>query len=190
MSTLPIPAERGPSRVAPAARHSAEPGQHLIFMLGGETFAIGILNIREIIEYGDLTEVPMMPDVVRGVINLRGSVVPVVDLSARFGRGRTSIQRRSCAVIVEVAGVEDRQVVGVLVDSVNEVQDLAAEQTEPPPSFGAHLRADFIAGMARLGSRFIIILDSRRVLSLEDLEQLHASRCALGHQPVETAGAR
>ncbi len=189
MSTLPSVQDRSAVRVPASVKHNAEAGQYLIFTLGGEPFAIGILNIREIIEYGDLTEVPMMPEVVRGVINLRGAVVPVVDLSARFGRGRTAIQRRSCVVIVEVAGEDDRQVVGVLVDSVNEVQDIPADQIEPPPSFGARLRAEFIAGMARLGSRFVIVLDVRRVLSLEDLELAGSAAGPLAHEVVESGSA-
>src|SRR5512135_3491928 len=100
----------------------SEEQQYLTFMLSGEMFALGILNIKEIIEYGSLTEVPMMPSFIRGVINLRGSVVPVVDLSARFGRERTQVSRRTCIVIVEVQGGDGtKQDIGVMVDSVSEV---------------------------------------------------------------------
>jgi len=187
MNTLAHTAGGVPAHRSEAVhRPLIEEGQFLIFSLGGEPFAIGILNIREIIEYSNLTEVPMMPEVVRGVINLRGSVVPVIDLSARFGRGRTKIQRRTCVVIVEVPGEEAGQVVGVLVDAVNEVQDIAADQIEPPPNFGTRLRTDFIAGMCRLGTRFVIILDVRRVLSLDELEQverLAAQQPAIGSEP-------
>jgi purine-binding chemotaxis protein CheW len=129
----------------------------------------------------------MMPDVVRGVINLRGAVVPVIDIAARFGRGRTQIQRRSCVVVVEIPGVEGGiQAIGVLVDAVNEVQDIAANQIEPAPSFGAKLRTDFIAGMCRHGNRFVIMLDIRRVLSTEDIETIgrqsaHEGPAALLH---------
>ena len=165
MSDLPI--------LAPT-RSGNEQGQYLSFTLGGEPFAIGILSIREIIEYRDLTEVPMMPDVVRGVINLRGAVVPVIDLAARFNRGRTAVQRRSCVVIVEVPSQGGGQIVGVLVDGVNEVIEIPAEQIEPPPSFGARLRTDFIAGMGRLASRFVIILDVARVLSLDEIADIGA----------------
>jgi purine-binding chemotaxis protein CheW len=183
MSTLPVAVT-----ASPAARSAAEAGQYLIFTLTGEPFAIRILNVREIIEYGTLTEVPMMPDVVRGVINLRGAVVPVIDIAARFGRGRTQIQRRSCVVVVEIADIEgDIQAVGILVDAVNEVQDIVTEQIEPPPSFGAKLRTDFIAGMCRHGNRFVIMLDVRRVLSIEDIETIgrqsaYEGQAALLHQ--------
>lgn len=146
--------------------------QYLTFMLGGEVFAIGILAIKEIIEYGNLTEVPMMPDYIRGVINLRGSVVPVVDLSARFGRAGTALTRRTCIVIIEVATEEEKQVVGVVVDAVNEVLEIPAGQIEQPPSFGARIRTDFICGMGKVGGRFVIILNVGRVLSVDELAML------------------
>lgn len=146
--------------------------QYLTFMLGGEVFAIGILAIKEIIEYGNLTEVPMMPDYIRGVINLRGSVVPVVDLSARFGRRSTELTRRTCIVIIEVAAEQEKQVVGVVVDAVNEVLEIPQEQIEPPPAFGAKIRTDFIRGMGKVDSKFVIILNVGNVLSLDDLALL------------------
>ena len=126
-----------------------EEAQYLTFMLGTEMFAIGILCIKEIIEYGNLTVVPMMPAFVRGVINLRGAVVPVVDLSARFGRPNSAISRRSCVVIIEAASADGQaQDIGLLVDTVSAVLEIPASQIEPPPSFGAKIRADFISGMA------------------------------------------
>jgi purine-binding chemotaxis protein CheW len=146
--------------------------QYLTFMLGGETFAIGILAIKEIIEYGNLTEVPMMPDYIRGVINLRGSVVPVVDLSARFGRKSTALTRRTCIVIIEVVSDQEKQVVGVVVDAVNEVLEIPQEQIEPPPAFGAKIRTDFIRGMGKVASKFVIILNVGNVLSIDDLALL------------------
>jgi len=150
--------------------------QYLTFLLGGEMFAIGILNIKEIIEYGALTEVPMMPEFIRGVINLRGAVVPVVDLSARFGRKRTDITRRTCIVIIEVESDEEKHDVGVVVDSVSEVLEIPAGEIEPAPSFGAKIRADFIAGMGKVNGKFVIILGVNNVLSLDDLALLeHAT---------------
>ncbi|MBN8763307.1 MAG: chemotaxis protein CheW [Thiobacillus sp. 63-78] len=146
--------------------------QYLTFMLGGETFAIGILAIKEIIEYGNLTEVPMMPDYIRGVINLRGSVVPVVDLSTRFGRKSTQLTRRTCIVIIEVASDQETQVVGVVVDAVNEVLEIAQDQIEPPPAFGAKIRTDFIRGMGKVDGKFVIILNVGNVLSIDDLALL------------------
>jgi purine-binding chemotaxis protein CheW len=149
-------------------------GQYLTFVLGGEVYALGILNIKEIIQYGDLTEVPMMPTFIRGVINLRGRVVPVVDLAARFGRGVTSVSRRTSIVIIEMAQSEENegQSIGVMVDAVNEVVDIAAAEIEPPPSFGAKIRPDFISGMAKQAGRFIIVLNLERVLSMEEMVAL------------------
>jgi purine-binding chemotaxis protein CheW len=148
---------------------TSEPAQYLTFMLGGEMFAIGILVIKEIIEYHGLTEVPMMPSCVRGVINLRGAVVPVMDLLTRFGRESSAVTKRTCIVIVEVQGSEDRHVIGVVVDAVSEVLDIAAADIEPPPSFGAQMRADFIQGMGKVRAKFVILLSVDNVLSIEEI---------------------
>ena len=157
-----------------AAVSQQEEGQFLTFLIGGEMFAISILGIKEIIEYGSLTTVPMMPDFIRGVINLRGAVVPVVDLSARFGRKSSEITRRSCIVIleVEVEGDGEKQDVGVVVDSVSEVLAIAASEIEPPPSFGAKIRTDFISGMGKVSGKFVIILKADRVLSVDEMAML------------------
>ena len=144
-----------------------EPLHYLTFMLGGEAFAIGILAIKEIIEYGHLTEVPMMPASVRGVINLRGAVVPVMDLQARFGRPASAVTKRTCIVIVETGDAEDGQVIGVVVDAVSEVLELPASDIEPPPSFGSAIRSDFVCGMAKVRGKFVIVLDAANVLSIE-----------------------
>lgn len=146
--------------------------QYLTFNLGGEVFAIGILAIKEIIEYGNLTEVPMMPDFIRGVINLRGAVVPVVDLSARFGRAGTALTRRTCIVIVEIEAEGEHQDVGVIVDAVNEVLEILPQDIEPAPAFGAKIRTDFIRGMGKVASRFVIILDVDHVLSVDEMAAL------------------
>ncbi len=149
-----------------------EEQQYLTFLLGGEMFAIGILNIKEIIEYGSLTEVPMMPGFIRGAINLRGSVVPVVDLSSRFGRARTEVSRRTCIVIIEVESAEEKHDIGVMVDSVSEVLEIARSEIEPPPAFGARIRVDFMAGMGKVAGKFVIILDADKVLSVDELSML------------------
>ncbi len=151
---------------------AAEQQQYLTFVLGGEMFAIGILCVKEIIEYGDLTVVPMMPECIRGVINLRGAVVPVVDLACRFGRRSTDLTRRTCIVIVEVEGEGERQDIGVIVDAVSEVLEIQASQIEPAPAFGARIRTDFIHGMGKLDGKFVIILNVNKVLSLDDLALL------------------
>lgn len=149
-----------------------EEGQYLTFLLGGEMYAIGILNIKEIIEYGQVTEVPMMPAFIRGVINLRGRVVPVIDLQARFGKPSTEISKRSCIVIVEVESDGGHQDVGMVVDAVSEVLEIPASEIEPAPSFGAKIRADFISGMGKVNSKFVILLSVSKVLSVDELSML------------------
>jgi len=146
--------------------------QYLTFLLGGEMFAIPILNIKEIIEYGSLTTVPMMPEFIRGVINLRGSVVPVVDLAVRFGRKTTEVTRRTCIVIIEIESEGEKQDVGVVVDTVNEVLEIPQTEIEKAPSFGARIRADFISGMGKIAGKFVIILDVNHVLSIDEMAML------------------
>jgi purine-binding chemotaxis protein CheW len=162
--------------MAEANRQQTVPGtaaeqiqQHLTFMLGGEVFAIGILAIKEIIEYTTPTEVPMMPAYVRGVINLRGSVVPVADMSVRFGRKPSAVTKRTCIVIVEIATDSERQDVGLVVDAVNEVVDIPASDIEPPPTFGARIRTEFIRGMGKVNGKLVMLLDVHQMLALEDL---------------------
>lgn len=162
-----------PAAVSPVVVDlSEQERQFLTFALGGETFAIGILAVKEIIEYGEVTAVPMMPKFIRGVINLRGAVVPVVDLAVRFGRESAAVTRRTCIVIVEVDNQAERQDIGVVVEAVNEVMEIPASEIEPAPSFGAHIRTDFIAGMGKIDGRFVIILDAGRVLSVDELAML------------------
>jgi purine-binding chemotaxis protein CheW len=167
------PASALPGRPATGLAVAAEPQQYLVFSLCGETFAIGICSIKEIIEYGQLTEVPMMPELVRGVINLRGAVVPVVDLAVRFGRKPTEVARRTCIVIVETeAQPGEVQVIGVIVDAVNEVLDIPAQEIEPAPSFGARIRSDFIEGMGKVAGKFVILLSLRHALSVDELSDI------------------
>jgi purine-binding chemotaxis protein CheW len=146
--------------------------QYLTFLLGVEMFAIPILNIKEIIEYGHLTTVPMMPEFIRGVINLRGSVVPVVDLAVRFGRKSGDVTRRTCIVIIEIESEDEKQDVGVVVDTVNEVLEIPRSEIEQAPSFGARIRADFIGGMGKIAGKFVVILDVSHVLSIDEMAML------------------
>lgn len=146
--------------------------QYLTFMLGGEAFAIGILHVKEILEYGSVTTVPMMPAFVRGVINLRGAVVPVIDLAVRFARAPSPVTRRTCIVIVEIESQGERHNIGITVDMVNEVLDIPRAEVEPPPAFGAKIRADFIGGMGKVNGKFVIILDAGKVLSVEEMATL------------------
>jgi len=149
--------------------------QYLTFSLGGEMYAIEIDNIKEIIEYGSLTTVPMMPEFVRGVINLRGRVVPVIDLSVRFGRKATETTKRTCNVIIEVRAEGQTIDIGIVVDAVSEVLEIPATEIEPPPSFGAKIRADFISGMGKVNGEFVIILGLDKVLSVEEMAMLTGS---------------
>jgi purine-binding chemotaxis protein CheW len=160
---------------AVAVKVEEAPSQYLTFALGSEMFAVGILNVKEIIEYGNLTEIPMMPAFIRGVINLRGSVVPVIDLSARFGGSQTEVGRRTCIVIVEVEDDEAKHDIGIMVDAVSEVLDIPGSEIEPPPSFGAKIRADFIFGMGKVAGKFVIILNINKVLSVEEIALLTGS---------------
>jgi purine-binding chemotaxis protein CheW len=159
---------------APVAAAAAEQKQYLTFMLGGETFAIGILAIKEIIEYTTLTAVPMMPDCIRGVINLRGAVVPVMDLAARFGQSAREVTKRTCIVIVEVESDGERQDMGVVVDAVNAVLEIAAADVAAAPAFGARIRSDFIEGMGKVNGKFVILLDVHQVLSPSEIGALAA----------------
>ena len=145
-----------------------EQQQYLTFLLGDEMFAIGILAIREIIEYGFVTEVPMTPPFIRGVINLRGAVVPVVDLALRFGREAGETTKRTCIVIVEIESAKGSQEMGV-VDAVSEVLEISHDDIEPPPEFGARIRNDFIKGMGRINGKFVVVLDVNRVLSVDEV---------------------
>ena len=149
--------------------------QYLTFMLGGEAFGIGIMAVKEIIEFAGITEVPMMPDSIRGVINLRGAVVPVMDLAARFGRPQSVAGKRTCIVIVELEHDGERQLTGVVVDAVSAVLDIAASDIEPAPSFGTRIRGDFIAGMGKLNGKFVILLNVQQVLGLDGLPDLAAA---------------
>ena len=162
----------GTDKLKLAATAGSDMQQYLTFTLAGEMFALGILNVKEIIEYGNLTEIPMMPSFIRGVINLRGAVVPVIDLAARFGAQPATVQRRTCIVIVEMFQGDDKYDLGIMVDAVSEVLEIAASEIEPPPSFGAKIRADFIAGMGKVDGHFVIILNIQRVLSVDEMALL------------------
>ncbi|MFC7521514.1 chemotaxis protein CheW [Xanthomonas populi] len=143
--------------------------QYLTFQLDGETFAISILGIREIIQYRTPTPVPSMPACVRGVINLRGAVVPVVDLQSRLGRADSAIGKRSCIVILATVQAQGPQVIGVLVDAVNAVIELADQNIEAAPSFGTHIRHDLLRGMGKVGERFVVLLAMEQVLHVDEI---------------------
>lgn len=157
---------------APGAVKEGKPGRgqlYLAFILGAEIFAIDILRIREIIEYTEPTAVPMMPPSLRGVINVRGAVVPVVDLAVRFGWQPTGVGRRTCIVIVEIMYQGAKHVLGLVVDKVNAVTEIKAEEIDLPPAFGARINTDFITGMARIDGKFVIVLNIERTLTIEEI---------------------
>ncbi len=156
--------------------------QYLTFSLGQETFAVSTRNVREIIEFGRLTPVPMMPASVLGVINLRGGVVPIMDLCQRFGEGETRIGRRSCIVILDVSRDEVQQTIGIVVEAVSAVLEIPPQDIEPAPTFGSHIRTDFIRGMGKIDGNIVVLLDIGRVLSLEDMQQLASTAASASKQ--------
>jgi purine-binding chemotaxis protein CheW len=162
--------------------------QFLTFTLGDEVYAIDILNIREIIDYGNLTTVPMMPAFIRGVINLRGSVVPVVDLAARFGGEPAEITKRTGIIIIEIVDGESTMSIGAVVDGVNEVLEIPPGDIEPPPSFGARIRTDFIRGMGKVNGKFLVLLDVANVLSVDELSLLDEVQNQAQIETIATAG--
>lgn len=158
--------------------------QYLTFYVAGEEYAVTILKVTEIIECVSLTHVPGTPSWIRGVLNLRGAVVPVVDLAVKFGLGPTVLTRRTCVVMVEIEHDSDRLVLGVMADSVHQVVELSPEQILPPPSFGPKVRVDCIQGMGdNGGGAFVVLLDIDRVLSSTEI--LAAS--LIEDEPVQEA---
>ena len=143
--------------------------QYLTFKLDDEVFALGIDKVREVLDYTSVTKVPQTPDFMRGVINLRGSVVPVVDMRLKFGMAKTEKTVNTCIIIVEINLEGETTILGALADSVQEVLDLEPHQIEPAPKIGTKLRTDFIRGMGKRDEQFIIILDIDKVFSSEEL---------------------
>lgn len=146
--------------------------QFLTFRMGEELFGMDLDQTREILEYTQVTAVPLMPEFILGVINLRGEVVPVIDLALRLGRSAIKANRRSCIIIVELNDYEQEQMVGLLVDTVSEVTELEPSQIESAPSFGARIRAEFISGIAKENDNFVILLDAEKTLSPIELAML------------------
>ena len=146
--------------------------QYLTFYIRGEEYAIGILRVREIIEYESVTRVPTTPVHVRGVLNLRGAVLPVIDLAAKFGHADSEATRTTCVIVAETKLDDAMVVVGLLADAVSSVIDIVPDAIEPPPAFGTNIRVDFLTGMGKLEGRLVLILDLDRILSPIELEQL------------------
>lgn len=152
---------------------ASKEGKYLTFTLSNEEYGLEILKIKEIIGMMDITSVPKTPEFVKGVINLRGKVIPVIDLRLKFGMSAKEYDARTCIIVVEVADTKGRALqVGIVVDSVSEVVNLKGEQIEPPPSFGAALDTEYILGMAKVDKSVVILLDIDRVLAASETEAL------------------
>jgi purine-binding chemotaxis protein CheW len=146
-------------------------GKYLTFVLGNEEYGIGILKVREIIGVMEITAVPHTPEYIKGVINLRGRVIPVLELRLKFGMETQSYTQRTCIIVVEVQGQSGPIQVGMLVDSVSEVLQVTEDEIEPPPAFGTHLDTAYITGMAKLKGNVKILLAIDKVIGKGSIEQ-------------------
>lgn len=154
-------------------REVVEQQQYLTFLLAGEEYAISILEVKEIIEYDTVTSVPKTPKWIRGVINLRGSVVPVVDLAVKFGLEKEPVTKTTCIVIVETQYENQNTTMGVIADAVSQVMDIAAGEVQEVPPFGTRMKVDYLQGMAQLGKKFVLLLDIDKVLSADEAIDLN-----------------
>lgn len=168
MKTLAAPA----AEPATQAKTSDRAGKYLTFHLGKEEYAIQVLKVREIMGIQDITAVPQTPDYVRGVINLRGKVVPVLDLRLKFGLPEMEYTQRTCIVVIEVRGEGGSLLMGMVVDGVSEVLNISATDIENTPDFGAGIAIPYLLGMAKIKGKVKILLDIERVLSPQELENL------------------
>src|SRR5512133_300085 len=162
--------------------------QYLSFDVAGTGYGLPILAVKEILQYEAPTRVPGAPASVRGVINVRGAVVPVLDLSVKFGKGETVPTNRTCILVVEAAAAGERLTLGVLADAVSEVLDLAEDAIEPPPAFGTGVRLDYLTGMGKVGKGFVLLLDVDRVISASEAD-LAAQAAAMAAAPAPAPGS-
>lgn len=155
-------------------KKASESHQFLTFRVDEEVFGVDIDQVKEIIEITSITKVPMTPKFINGVINLRGSVVPVINLASRLGFEQSQIHKRTCIVLIELRDHEHdiSQTIGMLVDQVNEIIEIKSEDVQPSPAFGSEIRVDFISGMGKVGNTFIVLLNMSRVLSVAELSQI------------------
>ena len=160
-------------KISQAVQHMAQKeGKYLTFTLAAEDYGIGILKIKEIIGMMPITIVPQTPEAVKGVINLRGKVIPVIDLRLRFGLDAIDYTERTCIIVVEIEGGIEHIQIGIVVDSVSEVLNIKGEDIEDTPTFGTKLNTDYILGMAKMEGGVKILLDIDRVLKAEEIELL------------------
>ncbi len=161
-----------------AAETVSENMQYLTFRLEDEVFALDITQVREVLDFTTVTKVPRTPDFMRGVINLRGSVVPVVDMRLKFGMSRTEQTVNTCIIIVELSLDGEKLVIGALADSVQEVLEIEPAHIEPPPRIGTRLNTEFIQGMGKRDEQFIIILNIDRIFSTDELALFNGEAAA------------
>ena len=171
------------SNTNPEPEAGLEVAQYLTFLLSGEMYAVQILHVKEIIDYQPVTMIPKMPDFIHGVTNLRGAVVPVINLAARFAKASSKHSKRTCIIVMELQENDSRRDIGVVVDAVSEVIEISAKDIEPSPAFGARIRFDFIQGIGNVADKFLIILNVPKVLSISEMTSL--TRRSKG--PAETA---
>ncbi len=147
-----------------------ELNKYLTFRVGESNFGIDLLRIKEIIEYASVCDIPMVPEHIRGVINLRGNVVPVIDLANRIGvTGDATASNRSCIIIIDVKAQDESLDIGIVVDAVNKVYEIGEEDVAHAPAFGANIRTEFIKGMGRIDRQFVVLLELAKVLNADDL---------------------
>jgi purine-binding chemotaxis protein CheW len=168
-----------------ATKTAVDQAQYLTFLLAGEEYALGILKVKEIIEYDTVTTVPKTPAWVRGVINLRGTVVPVVELGLKFGLEERPVTKTTCIVIVEGQVGGQSSLMGVMADAVSQVMEIAAEDIREVPAFGTRIKVDYLQGMAQLGKKFVLLLDIDKVLSADEAQDLTAATTNLEQEEEE-----
>lgn len=170
-----------------ATQETNDSNQYLTFKLDGEVFALAIGKVREVLDFTTVTRVPQTPSYMRGVINLRGSVVPVMDLRLKFGLAKTEKTVNTCIIIAEIEMDGETTILGALADSVQEVLDLESDQIEPPPRIGTKLRTEFIKGMGKHGETFIILLDIDKVFTADDIATIQGTRNGSGGETAAMA---
>ena len=157
------------------ASSRARAGKYLTFKLGSEEFGLEILKVQEIIQMQAITRIPRLPGFVRGVINLRGKVIPVVDLRRKFDLDEIEDTERTCIIVVQIHAEQSMHIMGVIIDEVREVLDIPAESIEDAPAFGASIDTEFILGMGKIGQGVKILLDIDKVLSVQELQHIQAT---------------
>ena len=165
-------------------------GKFLTFLMANEKYGLEILKVREIMGMMDVTSVPTTPPFVRGVINLRGKVIPVVDLRLKFGLEAKEDTQRTCIIVVHLTHTAQEMTMGIIVDEVSDVLDIDQNQIEPPPSFGANIRTDFILGMGKVDQKVMTMLDIDRVLSDQEIALVESSSEKTGSQPDKPGKGR